>query len=163
MGTTAEKKGDKIILRDVRLAFPNLFEAAAFTDPKTGKQGDPQFQATFLLDRTDPKTRAVIEAEEERIAKEKWGAKAVGITLSQNQYDLARERIARAGLSDRCEVRLEDYRDMSGKFDRISSVGMFEHVGLKNLRDYFRRVHDLLADDGIVLNHGAQVINKNNS
>lgn len=87
-------------------------------------------------------------------AAQKYGAKAVGITLSQNQYDLARERIARAGLSDRCEVRLEDYRNMSGKFDRISSVGMFEHVGLKNLRDYFRRVHDLLADDGIVLNHG---------
>src|SRR5690606_21205611 len=75
-------------------------------------------------------------------------------TLSQNQYDLARERIARAGLSDRCEVRLEDYRNISGQFDRITSVGMFEHVGLKNLRDYFGRVHDLLADDGIVLNHG---------
>lgn len=79
MGTTAEKKGDKIILRDVRLAFPNLFEASAFTDPKTGKQGDPQFQATFLLDRSNPETRKVIEAEEERIAKEKWGAKAANI------------------------------------------------------------------------------------
>ena len=87
-------------------------------------------------------------------ATQKYGVKAVGITLSQNQYELARERIAQAGLSDRCEVRLEDYRNISGKFDRISSVGMFEHVGLKNLRDYFRRVNDLLADDGIVLNHG---------
>lgn len=87
-------------------------------------------------------------------AAEKYGVKALGITLSQNQFELAQERIRRAGLADRCEVRLEDYRNVSGRFDRISSVGMFEHVGLKNLRDYFRRVHDLLADDGIVMNHG---------
>lgn len=87
-------------------------------------------------------------------AAQKYGAKVVGITLSQNQFDLAQERIKQAGLSDRCEVRLEDYRNLTGKFDRISSVGMFEHVGLKNLRDYFTRVNNLLADDGIVMNHG---------
>jgi cyclopropane-fatty-acyl-phospholipid synthase len=87
-------------------------------------------------------------------AAQKYGVKAKGITLSQNQFDLARERIKEAGLGSRCEVYLEDYRNVSGKFDRISSVGMFEHVGLKNLRDYFRRVNDLLADDGIVMNHG---------
>ena len=87
-------------------------------------------------------------------AAEKFGAHAVGITLSTNQYELAKERIARAGLSDRCEVRVEDYRDVSGSFDRISSVGMFEHVGLKNLRGYFTRMRELLADDGVVLNHG---------
>lgn len=79
MGTTAKLKGDKIILSDVRLAFPALFEASAFTDPKTGKQGDPQFQATFLLDRSDPKVRELVMAEEERVAKEKWGAKASAI------------------------------------------------------------------------------------
>jgi cyclopropane-fatty-acyl-phospholipid synthase len=87
-------------------------------------------------------------------AAEKFGAKAVGITLSQNQYDLASERIAAAGLADRCEVRLQDYRDVSGKFDRIASVGMFEHVGLKNLRLYFAKIRDLLEDDGTVMNHG---------
>lgn len=87
-------------------------------------------------------------------AVEKYGAKALGITLSQNQYELAKERIARAGLGDRCEVRIEDYRDVAGKFDRISSVGMFEHVGLKNLRNYFSRIRDLLADDGVAMNHG---------
>jgi cyclopropane-fatty-acyl-phospholipid synthase len=81
-------------------------------------------------------------------------AQAVGITLSQNQYELARERIAAAGLSDRCEVRIEDYREINGKFDRISSVGMFEHVGLKHLRDYFSCINALLADNGAVLNHG---------
>jgi cyclopropane-fatty-acyl-phospholipid synthase len=89
-----------------------------------------------------------------RRAAEKFGAKAVGITLSRNQYDLARERIAAAGLTDQCEVRLQDYRDVSGKFDRIASVGMFEHVGLKNLRAYFSKIHDLLEDGGTVMNHG---------
>ncbi len=87
-------------------------------------------------------------------AAQHWGARCVGITLSQQQYDLARARIAAAGLEDRCEVRLQDYRDVTGHFDRITSVGMFEHVGLKNLRAYFARIHELLADDGVVLNHG---------
>lgn len=87
-------------------------------------------------------------------AAEKFGAKALGITLSQNQYELARERIASAGLAGRCEVRVEDYRDVAGKFDRIASVGMFEHVGLRNLRAYFARMNELLADNGAVLNHG---------
>jgi cyclopropane-fatty-acyl-phospholipid synthase len=87
-------------------------------------------------------------------AAEKFGAKSLGITLSRNQYELAQERIAAAGLADRCEVRLEDYRDVTGRFDRISSVGMFEHVGLKNLRGYFVRMRELLADDGTILNHG---------
>jgi cyclopropane-fatty-acyl-phospholipid synthase len=87
-------------------------------------------------------------------AAEKFGAKALGITLSQNQYDLAKQRIEAAGLGDRCEVRLEDYRDLAGRFERITSVGMFEHVGLNNLRGYFEKVKDLLTDDGVVLNHG---------
>lgn len=87
-------------------------------------------------------------------AVQKFGARATGITLSRHQHDLANERIAAAGLADRCEVLLADYRDMSGRFDRITSIGMFEHVGLKNLRGYFAKVRDLLADDGIALNHG---------
>jgi cyclopropane-fatty-acyl-phospholipid synthase len=87
-------------------------------------------------------------------AAQKFGARPLGITLSQNQCDLARERIAAAGLAGRCDVRLEDYRDVTGKFDRIASVGMFEHVGLKNLRLYFTRIRDLLNDDGTVMNHG---------
>lgn len=77
--STATIKGDKIILTDVRLAFPDLFEAKAFVDPKTGKQGEPQFAATFLIDRSNPETRKVIEAEEARVAKEKWGAKSEAI------------------------------------------------------------------------------------
>ena len=87
-------------------------------------------------------------------AAEKYGAKALGITLSRNQCELAQERIAAAGLANRCEVRIEDYRDVVGKFERISSVGMFEHVGLKNLQGYFTRVRELLADNGVAMNHG---------
>ncbi|MBI3524030.1 MAG: class I SAM-dependent methyltransferase [Betaproteobacteria bacterium] len=87
-------------------------------------------------------------------AAEKYSAKAVGITLSQNQFELARERIAAAGLSGRCEVQMEDYRDVTGSFERIASVGMFEHVGLKNLRGYFIKVNQLLTGNGMVMNHG---------
>ena len=87
-------------------------------------------------------------------AAQQFGARATGITLSRNQYELARERIAAAGLEDRCEVQLIDYRDVQGRFDRITSIGMFEHVGLKNLRSYFARISELLADDGVVMNHG---------
>lgn len=87
-------------------------------------------------------------------AAQKFGAKCVGITLSQNQCELARERVKRAGLSDRVEIRIQDYRDVSGIYDRITSVGMFEHVGAKHLPEYFGKICSLLADDGIVMNHG---------
>ncbi|HEX2531220.1 MAG TPA: cyclopropane-fatty-acyl-phospholipid synthase family protein, partial [Burkholderiaceae bacterium] len=87
-------------------------------------------------------------------AAQKFGARCVGVTLSQNQYALAKERVERAGLSDRIDIRLEDYRDVSGRFDRITSVGMFEHVGLHNLPMYFTKMHSLLEDDGIAMNHG---------
>jgi cyclopropane-fatty-acyl-phospholipid synthase len=87
-------------------------------------------------------------------AAEKYGARCVGITLSQNQFDLARERVAARGLTDRVEIRLQDYRDVTGSFDRITSVGMFEHVGIKNLVMYFSRIRELLADDGFAMNHG---------
>jgi len=87
-------------------------------------------------------------------AASRFGARCVGVTLSQGQYALARERVREAGLQDRVEIRLQDYRDVTGPFDRITSVGMFEHVGLKHLKDYFARIHDLLAPDGWALNHG---------
>ncbi|HVL54892.1 MAG TPA: cyclopropane-fatty-acyl-phospholipid synthase family protein [Burkholderiaceae bacterium] len=89
-------------------------------------------------------------------AAERYGVHAVGITLSNNQFGLARERVAQAGLSDRIEIRLQDYRDVPGSetFDKISSVGMFEHVGLKNLGEYFQIVARLLKPGGVALNHG---------
>lgn len=87
-------------------------------------------------------------------AAQKYGAKCVGITLSRNQFELAKERVARAGLTDRVDIRLEDYRDITGSYDRITSVGMFEHVGARNLPLYFSRMHALLDDGGIAMNHG---------
>ncbi|MGI4857904.1 MAG: class I SAM-dependent methyltransferase [Janthinobacterium lividum] len=87
-------------------------------------------------------------------AAQKFGARCVGVTLSQNQFDLATERVKAAGLADQIEIRLQDYRDVSGQFDRITSVGMFEHVGRKHLPEYFSQVAKLLADDGVVMNHG---------
>ncbi len=87
-------------------------------------------------------------------AAQKFGARCVGITLSENQFALATERVKQAGLSDRIEIRLQDYRDVGGTFDRITSVGMFEHVGKENLVTYFSRMCELLADDGIAMNHG---------
>lgn len=87
-------------------------------------------------------------------AAQKFGATCLGVTLSQNQFDLATARVKAAGLEDKIEIRLQDYREIDGQFDRITSVGMFEHVGRKNLPLYFSRVHDLLTDDGIAMNHG---------
>jgi cyclopropane-fatty-acyl-phospholipid synthase len=82
------------------------------------------------------------------------GASVVGITLSQNQYDYARERVEREGLSGRVDIRMQDYRDVDESFDKITSVGMFEHVGLRNLRLYFATMRKLLKDGGLALNHG---------
>ncbi|MEO6353312.1 MAG: cyclopropane-fatty-acyl-phospholipid synthase family protein [Oxalobacteraceae bacterium] len=87
-------------------------------------------------------------------AAEKFGANCVGVTLSENQHALARERVEQAGLANRIEIRLQDYRDLSGSFDRITSVGMFEHVGLNHLPDYFTKICSLLAEDGLAMNHG---------
>lgn len=82
------------------------------------------------------------------------GARCVGVTLSENQARLARERVERLGLSSQVEIRLQDYRDVEGQFDRITSVGMFEHVGVDNLPAYFGRINQLLAPNGVVMNHG---------
>ena len=89
-------------------------------------------------------------------AAEKYGVNATGITLSENQFKLATERIRAAGLQDRCRVLLQDYRDHPGEdfYDKISSVGMFEHVGLRNLPVYFATVKRLLRERGLFMNHG---------
>ena len=89
-------------------------------------------------------------------AAKKYGAIATGITLSRQQYEFTRQRILEEGLEGRCEVRLQDYRDLpeEGVFDKIASVGMFEHVGVKNLREYFAGMRRLLRDGGLALNHG---------
>jgi cyclopropane-fatty-acyl-phospholipid synthase len=89
-------------------------------------------------------------------AAKHYGVQAHGITLSQQQLDFARQRIAQAGLEDRVTVELRDYRDLKGEavYDKVASVGMFEHVGLKNLPVYFSTIHRLLKPSGLFLNHG---------
>src|SRR5256886_9872559 len=81
------------------------------------------------------------------------GARVTGITLSQRQLALARGRAAEKGLADKVEFRLPDYRDVPGKFDRIVSVGMFEHVGVGFYAAFFRKCNTLLDDHGIMLLH----------
>jgi cyclopropane-fatty-acyl-phospholipid synthase len=87
-------------------------------------------------------------------AAQRYGARCVGITLSENQVRLAREQVERAGMQHLVQIRLQDYRDVTGKFDRITSVGMFEHVGVRHLSAYFSRINSLLVADGVAMNHG---------
>jgi len=81
------------------------------------------------------------------------GADVTGVTLSTEQIALARQRAAAAGLADRVRFELMDYRDVTGPFDRIVSVGMLEHVGAPNFRNYFETVKRQLADDGVAVIH----------
>ena len=76
-----------------------------------------------------------------------------GVTLSTEQHAISQQRASKAGLADRVRFALQDYRELSGTFDRIVSVGMFEHVGLPHYEEYFRKVSDLLADDGVAVLH----------
>ena len=88
-----------------------------------------------------------------RHAARHYGAKVHGITLSEAQAETARARVQADGLADRVTVEIVDYRDHVGQYDRISSVGMYEHIGLKNIPHYFAKVRSLLHPDGIFLNH----------
>jgi len=89
-------------------------------------------------------------------AAQRYGVHATGITLSRNQHDYAQQKIRELGLRDRCSVSLLDYRDVpeSGPFDKVASVGMFEHVSRKNLPVYFAKIFRLLKPGGLVMNHG---------
>ncbi len=82
------------------------------------------------------------------------GVDAVGITISESQASKARERVAEAGLESQVDIRVQDYRDLSdGPYDAISSIGMFEHVGLAHLTEYFEILKGLLVPSGRLLNH----------
>jgi len=86
-------------------------------------------------------------------AAQHYGVKAVGVTLAEEQASLAREKIARLGLQDRVEVHLKDFAQVEGEFDKIASIGMFEHVGIANHPAYFQNVHRLLRPRGLYLHH----------
>ena len=82
------------------------------------------------------------------------GATVVGVTLSEEQASYARKRLAEASLGDSVEIRVQDYRDLRGeRFDAISSIGMFEHVGKVRTAQYFETLHGLLEPGGRLLNH----------
>ena len=81
------------------------------------------------------------------------GANVTGITLASEQLAIARQRAEKAGLKDRANFELIDYRDIASRFDRIVSVGMFEHVGQPHYDEFFKRVAELLKDDGAALLH----------
>ena len=81
------------------------------------------------------------------------GAKVTGVTLASEQLAIARQRAEKAGLAEQAKFELIDYRDIASRFDRIVSVGMFEHVGEPHYDEFFKRVAELLKDDGVALLH----------
>lgn len=87
-----------------------------------------------------------------RLAREA-DVQVTGLTLSREQLEVARKRAEQAGLSGQVEFRLQDYREHRGQYDRVVSVGMFEHVGPPNYRTFFGRVRQLLTSDGVALLH----------
>jgi len=84
---------------------------------------------------------------------EAGGCEVLGITLSEEQLKVSRRRAERLGLADRVRFELRDYRELNGRFDRIVSVGMFEHVGVKHYPEYFAQIGALLEDDGVAVLH----------
>lgn len=86
-------------------------------------------------------------------AAKNYGVKAHGITLSQEQLNLAKEKVRRLGLDGQVTVELIDYIELTGTYDKIASVGMYEHIGLDNIPSYMRKIRSLLSEDGLFLNH----------
>lgn len=87
-------------------------------------------------------------------AAQNYGVKAHGITLSQKQFDYTTAKIKRLGLEDRITVELRDYSTLEDTYDKIASIGVFEHIGIANMPIYFQKIKSLLRDRGILLNHG---------
>src|SRR5947207_1310056 len=88
-------------------------------------------------------------------AAREYGARCVGVTISRAQAELAQRRVEAAGLTGQVEIRVQDYREIDDEpFDAISSIGMFEHVGLAHLAEYFARLRGLVRPEGRIMNHG---------
>ncbi len=86
-------------------------------------------------------------------AVQNYGVVGHGVTLSEEQLAFAQAKIERLGIADKVTLHLKDYREMSERFDKISSVGMYEHIGIANIPEYFRTVKGLLNDGGLFMNH----------
>lgn len=87
-------------------------------------------------------------------AAENYGVKGHGVTLAKEQYAYALNAIKEKGLEGQITIELKDYRDLEGQYDKISSIGMYEHLGIPQLPEYLNKVRSLLKPDGIFLNHG---------
>lgn len=87
-------------------------------------------------------------------AAKHYGVQAHGVTMSQTQHDFAVAKVKRLGLEDKVKIELRDYATLDGTYDKISSVGMFEHIGIQNMPHYFGKINSLLRDHGILMNHG---------
>jgi cyclopropane-fatty-acyl-phospholipid synthase len=87
-------------------------------------------------------------------AAQHHGVKAHGVTLSQEQFDFATAKAKLLGLEDRITIELRDYSTLEGKYDKIASVGMYEHVGIANMPRYINKISSLLRDRGLFMNHG---------
>lgn len=83
-----------------------------------------------------------------------YGVIAHGVTLSTNQHDFATAKMRDLGIADKVTIELKDYRLLSGTYDKIASIGMYEHVGIANYPEYFGKLKSLLRPGGILLNHG---------
>ncbi len=139
---------------------------------------DRQYSCAYFVDEHDDIERAQLDKKRHIAAKllldkpelrlldigSGWGglgmylasvadARVTGVTLSEEQHKLSRERAEKAGLAGRCDFRLQDYRTLTERFERIVSVGMFEHVGKKNYREFFDKVRALVSEDGVCLLH----------
>lgn len=87
-------------------------------------------------------------------AAERFGVRATGCTLSEAQFRFAQDLVKKKGLENRVSIDLRDYRDIRSQFDKIASVGMFEHVGRRRLGEYWARMHGMLENNGLFLNRG---------
>ncbi len=87
-------------------------------------------------------------------AARKYRIRGHGVTLSRKQYDFARAKVKQLGLEDRVNIELRDFRELEGEYDKIASIGMYEHVGIPNYPVYFGHISNLLRGRGIFLNHG---------
>ncbi|MCA1749387.1 MAG: cyclopropane-fatty-acyl-phospholipid synthase family protein [Sphingomonadales bacterium] len=137
-------------LYDLFLDKDRQYSCAYFTDPGNDLETAQADKTAHILAKLalEPGQK-VLDIAINRIT----GGEVLGITLSEEQLGISRRRAEQAGVADKVRFELLDYRDVSGQFDRIVSVGMFEHVGPPFYRRFFAQCHELLTPDGVMLLH----------